>query len=763
MYSHDTYGLGHLTRTTRLAQGITKALPGCSVLILSGSPIAHRFAFPPGVDYIKLPSVVKTGPETYLPRELGISKESIRRMRAQLICDAIEEFRPHLLLVDNVPAGMKGELRPVLANLRRRRPETKVHLSLRDVLDDPEVIRTAWQRDDIYGLLREHYDAIHIFGLPGLFDAIEAYDLPADLSEHLGYVGPASHGADGNGGFDSALQHPPAVAGRRRVLVTIGGGGDGIVILESVAGLQARLGPRSPYEFYVVTGPLMDPEARQAAAQRLAGLDGVSVHEFISNLPAWMARSDLVLSMGGYNTLCEILACARRSLVVPRIYPRREQLIRARAFEQQGLVSVIDPRELTVETLAAGLEGAFRRKPSLPAGEHMLGGVTALQKRVRYLLGRCHPVSPGRAGRPRGERRASVGTGRGRYLGPLLLALALFGAPSASTARADLRPARVYAEIDAAYDTNLLNASDAELDAFHRRAPGSFFVVDRMEDGALHVAAEADWPLGRRAGVKPKLRIGYARDQFLHNPITGVSTYSAQIIARVSARTRTELACAYRPQVYGRHRVDKDAAPGDLQFRAEAHRRWDVEWGLERAINGPAGRPANLGLAVEGSWKDYTDPFAERDQRRLGLGLQAEVGLPQRVDFELSGGWRRALSRNEPDLGKDLSYYEWGMEPQITWSGLAPGAELSAILDLAWRHYTSRSPEDRSHYRRHDLAGAAGAALLYRLSNHLAWQVTATHAWRSVRLSSGAAIDYDEEGSFSEWVSAMGLRYEWES
>ncbi len=764
MYSHDTFGLGHLTRTTRLAEGITRALPGCSVLILSGSPIAHRFAFPAGVDYIKLPAVVKTGPETYLPRELGISRESIRRMRAQIISDAVEEFRPHLFLVDNVPAGMKGELLPVLAHLRRHRPKTRVHLNLRDVLDDPEVIRGAWRRDDVYGLLREHYDAIHVFGLPDLFDAIEAYDLPADRSEHLGYIGPFGCGNHA----ESRPGPAPAKAGRWRVLATVGGGGDGVPILETVGRLQARLGERSPFLFHVVTGPLMQPELRQAVAQQMAELRGVSLHEYVEDLPAWMAGCDLVLSMGGYNTMCEVLACGRRSLIVPRVSPRREQLIRARAFEQQGHVDVIDPRELSADALAAGLERALERPPALPADGRILGGVPALQRRIRGLLGWSIPrsrrpeSSDDRPSRPWSERSLAARAGQGRHLGPLLLALAALGAPAAHTARADLRPVRLAAEIEASYDTNLLNASGAELGAFRAGDPGSYFVIDRLEDGALRAAVEADWSLGRWAGVKPKLRMGYARDQALHNPITGVSTYEAQITARFAPRTRTGLAGAYRPQVYGRHRADKDARPGDPRFRAEAHRRWDLEWSLEQAIDGPFRRSVTLGVAAEGSWKEYTEPFVERNQRRLTLELQAATALHRLVYLELAGGWRRALSRNEPDLGKDLSYYEWEIAPEITWSALTERAELSATLDLAWRHYTSRAPQDSNHYRRHDLLGAVGAQVLYRLGRGLAWRVAATHAWRSAALSSGHAVDYDEEGDFSEWVSSTGLRYEWE-
>ena len=44
MYSHDTYGLGHIRRTMAIASHLRS--PQVNILILTGSPIVGRFAFP---------------------------------------------------------------------------------------------------------------------------------------------------------------------------------------------------------------------------------------------------------------------------------------------------------------------------------------------------------------------------------------------------------------------------------------------------------------------------------------------------------------------------------------------------------------------------------------------------------------------------------------------------------------------------------------------------------------------------------------------
>lgn len=399
VYSHDTFGLGHLTRSTRIARGVVEAFPRGSVLLLSGSPIAHRFRFPPRVDYVKLPSVVKSGPDTYDARELRISRRRIRRMRAQLILDAIDLFRPHLLLVDNVPLGMKGELLPTLEWLRSNRPETRIHLNLRDVLDDPEVIRKKWQQLGVGTFLRQIYDAIYVFGSREIFDAVAAYDLPADRTDYLSYIPPA------DAELRATTRMPPRKPGRSRILVTVGGGGDGLEIIRCVTDLQRSLRAQSPYQFHVVTGPLMRSASRKQVFGDANGLTGITLHEYVRRLPLWMERCDLVLSMGGYNTLCEIMAVAQRALVIPRTRPRREQEIRARALEAHNFLRVIHPDDLSVATLEASLRDALAAEPAL-SDRHRppLAGIARLQDRLRAVLG----ATP--SGEARHSRSGAQGT-----------------------------------------------------------------------------------------------------------------------------------------------------------------------------------------------------------------------------------------------------------------------------------------------------------------------------------------------------------------
>jgi predicted glycosyltransferase len=60
-----------------------------------------------------------------------------------------------------------------------------------------------------------------------------------------------------------------------------------------------------------------------------------------------MGAADVILSMGGYNTVCEIMSLKKRAVIVPRVMPVREQLVRAERLGRRGMFKYIHPDQLT--------------------------------------------------------------------------------------------------------------------------------------------------------------------------------------------------------------------------------------------------------------------------------------------------------------------------------------------------------------------------------------------------------------------------------
>ncbi len=360
LYCHDTFGLGHIRRTLSLAASFTSLLPNAEVLIVTGSPLAHAFTLPPHVDYIKLPAVTKMGNGTYRALHLAMEFATIRDLRATMLRDIAEAYMPDVFLVDHAPQGVKGEVLPTLAMLRASNPTCLRVLGLRDIVDERAIIRQTWIREGIYNTLEQNYDLILVYGSQHLYDIGQEYALPPTVEQRIHYCGYLDRVTDAC--LDNTSDtFPRRVAAMRSsltqgteplIVLTVGGGGDGFPLLHTyLSGLQHL--PSNPFTSVLVTGPLMD-EQEQRELHALASIfpsGKVRIETFLPDMLPLLSAADLVVTMAGYNTVCELLALQQRMLLVPRIVPRQEQLVRAGLLAQHGLAHMLHPDQLTPQHL----------------------------------------------------------------------------------------------------------------------------------------------------------------------------------------------------------------------------------------------------------------------------------------------------------------------------------------------------------------------------------------------------------------------------
>ncbi len=386
IYSHDTYGLGHFRRCLKIAKGLKSAYPESSILLVTGQPQAERYRLPEGTDFIKLPAVVKVGDNRYRPRSLGSSFETVFELRQNLISEAVRTFQPHIFLVDHVPLGMKGEIKRTLFALKNRIPAPALVLGLRDILDEPEKVCAAWEAEGVYPVLDEVYDRIFIYGTREFFDPVSAYCFGQKAKEKTGFTGFISDPAHASAPASEPNGRP------KKVLLTIGGGEDGAEIVSVYIEMLLAYGDRLRAETTAVLGPFMPENKRKAFTVQAQDLS-LRFEEFVPELLGRLEEADLVISMGGYNTVVEILGAARRALLIPRIHPRREQLLRARRLFEMGLVSYISPEELTPERLYQMIMSALT-SPKSPLAEARQKNLLPLDGAAK-LAELCRPLLEG--------------------------------------------------------------------------------------------------------------------------------------------------------------------------------------------------------------------------------------------------------------------------------------------------------------------------------------------------------------------------------
>jgi predicted glycosyltransferase len=382
IYSHDSFGLGHLRRCRAIAHALVERNRNMSVLILTGSPIVGSFDFRARVDFVRVPGVIKLRNGEYTSLSLHIDIENTIALRESIIQHTADTFDPDIFIVDKEPLGLRGEVTNTLEMLKAR--GTPLVLGLRDVMDEPAALAPEWARKNVIPALRDLYDQIWVYGLPEICDPIEDIALPRDVRSKVTYTGYLKRNvpkAVKSKGAKPPFEEP-------YLLVTAGGGGDGEEMIDWV--LRAYEYDRNaPHPALIVFGPFMKPESQAAFVARAEKLPRVRTLTFDTRMETLMAKSAGVVAMGGYNTFCEILSFDKPAIIVPRTKPRLEQFIRAQRAEQLGMVRMMkngngrDARAMAGALRALPEQG----RPSAVVVPGLLDGLGNLDRLAAQLMG----------------------------------------------------------------------------------------------------------------------------------------------------------------------------------------------------------------------------------------------------------------------------------------------------------------------------------------------------------------------------------------
>ena len=395
IYSHDTFGLGHIRRCRAIANALIASFPHISVIIVSGSSVISSFQFGDGVDYVRIPGVEKQSDGSYEPHHLNLDLGDTIRLRADIIKQTVLSFDPDVVIVDKEPVGLRGELKPSLDILRRR--GARIVLGLRDVLDEPAAVLEEWSRNGALEALDTVYDDIFVYGLENVYQPLTGLPDQHRFADKLRYMGYLKRAVPS----PMPPNRYPRITKQPFILVTPGGGGDGAGVIDWVISAY-ETDPTIELPALIVFGPFMSREKRKEFAERIARNPKLEGLGFEPRLELLMNRAHCVVAMGGYNTFCEILSFDKPALIVPRVRPRLEQAIRAGRADELKLVDALyDPSqtgegERDPRVMAAALHALPRRPPpsqafmpdlldGLPAISRALAGDLSLPVRGRAL------------------------------------------------------------------------------------------------------------------------------------------------------------------------------------------------------------------------------------------------------------------------------------------------------------------------------------------------------------------------------------------
>lgn len=338
LYCQPLTGLGHYVRALAIARELATAHE--VHLVAGGRPFpGSRDA--PGVRFIDLPPIWRED-----GRVVGASLDGRKRPLA----DAVRRIAPDVLMIEHFPFS-KWELADEALAAIEAAKGARVVCSHRDI---------ALKSDErACATLREHFDVLLVHGDPAVTRLEEqlpwAREIPVPV-EYTGYV---------------CGRAPGTQAPERRIVVSAGGGVEAEALLAPCVEAWRRLDDGRALVAF--TGPFLPEEG----FERLRSL--ADVRRFTSDLPSWMAASELSVSRAGYNTCADILVSRARALVVPSPF-MSDQRLRARRLAELGVVETLSPEDATPDALADAMRRALARPK--PAHTIALDGA----QRTRALL-----------------------------------------------------------------------------------------------------------------------------------------------------------------------------------------------------------------------------------------------------------------------------------------------------------------------------------------------------------------------------------------
>jgi len=381
MYSPGMVGFGHIRRNSSIAQALAQSALQPAIVMIAEARQAGALPMPTGVDCVTLPALRKEADGWIKPRFLDVSDQDLIELRSKVISRTLRAFHPDVLIVDHLPRGAAHELTRALGHLRKRF-NTHCVLGMRDILQDPETVRHSWASEANLDAIRLYYDAVWIYGDRDLFDPVCEYDLPDEVAAKVRYAGyldqrPRLEFAEPQVAELLANLPPGKLA-----LCIVGGGGDGAELAEAF--VRSDL-PRDTAGL-IVTGPYMPKRAKQRLQVLAASRPRFKLLEFVSETAPLIQRAERVISMGGYNTTCEVLSFEKHALIVPRVSPKPEQWMRAQRMQELGLIHVLHPDRLSPRAISEWL--ARDLGPTPPSRSRVdFGGLDRIPNLLAELLG----------------------------------------------------------------------------------------------------------------------------------------------------------------------------------------------------------------------------------------------------------------------------------------------------------------------------------------------------------------------------------------
>ncbi len=334
-------GAGHLVRAMTLAEALVDS--GHKVQLISGGFAIDRAI--EGYNFLQLPPTrAVAGDFTRLVDEQGepITKRW-RSNRAALLLDAVDTFKPDLVITETFPFGRRQfrfELEPLIHWVRDHNG-VRLMASIRDVLQRRKHSRNLETVDTI----NKFYDCVLVHADKNLIRLDASFALCEKLNDKIKYTGYIHR--------PNVLPEIAAGSAGQNEIIISGGSGTVSARLLNIANQARSISSAKTRIWRVLSGAT---HAVQAIHKNQGFIVEANRPDFFSLLQ----RCALSVSQAGYNTTLDILASNAKSVMIPFVGDgETEQSDRAQALEKAGRILQLSESKLTPHNLAHTIDRAL--------------------------------------------------------------------------------------------------------------------------------------------------------------------------------------------------------------------------------------------------------------------------------------------------------------------------------------------------------------------------------------------------------------------
>ena len=363
-YCQSLVGIGHLTCSLRIIQEL---LPHCDVDLVYGGLDTGTPLVQIGLRSLRLATLLhdEDSGEFFAPDDLRPLFE-IWADRAQAIAGFLR--MPYQgIVVEFYPFGrrrFKDEILGLVRAVRAACGEVPVFSSVREVL----VPRPVENERRMLESVNKHIHTVFVRGDPDVIRFDETFSLAPELGDRLCYTGYIS-------------PPPPAKrpARKQQVLVSQGGGNVGRELLVAAVGAAALM---PQLHFLLACGSRTLPEEIESLRAQVRSAN-VEIVPFLADFMRHLMESAASISMGGDNTLLDVLRARTPGLAYP-YQDNPEQGIRIRKFAEKGLMHELGPADLQPARLKARIEHALQAP--YPTQTVRMNGARETADRIRATI-----------------------------------------------------------------------------------------------------------------------------------------------------------------------------------------------------------------------------------------------------------------------------------------------------------------------------------------------------------------------------------------